>query len=71
MLVRVLKSVAGLGFAYAPGVLVELEDEEALRWIRGGLAEAVRATERETATVSPAERAVTSERRSASKRKGA
>ena len=70
MIVRVLKSVAGRGFAYAPGAIVELEDDEALRWISGGLAEPVRSSEPEMATVAPPERAVTRERRSGGRRKG-
>ena len=51
MIVRVLKSVAGRGFSHAPGAIVELDDDEALRWIRGGLAEPVRSAEPDTATV--------------------
>lgn len=69
MLVRVLKSVAGLGFAHAPGALVELDDEEALRWIRGGLAEPVREAPVETATAAPLEQAVTRSKRPAARRK--
>lgn len=57
-MVRVLVSIAGVSFSYAPGEVVELEDAEARRWITAGVAEAV-AVEREpapeTATKRPRE----------------
>jgi len=69
MIVRVLKSVAGRGFSHAPGAIVELDDDEALRWIKGGIAEAVRSAELETETVSAPEVAATRTRRPKARRK--
>lgn len=41
MTVRVLVSIAGVSFSYAPDDVVELEKAEAQRWIAAGIAEAV------------------------------
>lgn len=39
--IRVLQSVAGLDFSWAPGDVVELDDESAAMWADGVRAEAV------------------------------
>lgn len=42
MTVRVLVSIAGVSFSYAPGDVAELDEAEARRWIAAGIAEAVK-----------------------------
>lgn len=41
MTVRVLVSIAGVSFSYAPDDVVEIDETEARRWIAAGIAEAV------------------------------
>src|SRR5690606_12099385 len=39
MQVRILKSIATAGRAYAPGQIIDIDDELALAWIGAGVAE--------------------------------
>jgi len=38
MKIKLLTSIAGNGFAYSPGDEIDIEDAEAQRWIKSGIA---------------------------------
>lgn len=42
MIVRMLTSIAGVSFSAAPGQELDLPDDEAVRFIEAGIAEAVK-----------------------------
>ena len=58
MQVKILRSMAGVGFSYRPNQLIDIEDSEAARMCAAGLAEAVKSAKRK-ATVKPKEKAIT------------
>lgn len=55
MKVRILTSIASAAWSYAPGDIVDMPDEQALAWIKGGNAAPVEAPKREDAMVEPPE----------------
>lgn len=59
MKVKILTSIAGSNFSYGPREIVELEDNLARKWIKSGIAEAMKEIrEIETATAEPVEKGV-------------
>lgn len=58
MRVRILKAITSATWSYRKGQEVALPDEQAAAWIQSGIAELVRSTEPEMATIRPRERAV-------------
>lgn len=59
MKVRLLTSIASPTWSYSPGEVADIDPEEAARWIKAGIAEAVdgpRAAE--AAVIEPSEKAV-------------
>lgn len=51
MKVRFLQSIAGARFGYIPGQVADVPREEAIPWIKSGVAEALESQAMETASV--------------------
>lgn len=59
MRVQILKSIASTSWSYAPGEIVELDDDRAEKWIVAGIAARLGVPEQvETTVKEPPERAV-------------